>query len=84
MPRIRYRKCWMNFSKGEFNCDGSGPLSQPQVNSVYCSLPATGAAWVEGGKLFVQQSDNGKAFDLGPVKPGVKIQRVRCTTLTRR
>ncbi len=83
MPRIRYRKCYMDFGSGDFRCDGNGPLSQPQVNSVWCSLPTTGAGWIERGRLFVQARDGAKAFDLGPVKPGVKIQRMRCPPLNR-
>jgi hypothetical protein len=77
MPRIRYRKCYLNFGSGVFHCSGNGPLSQAQVNSVWCSLPTTGAGWVERGHLRVQSRDGGTVFDLGPVARGVRIKR-RC------
>jgi hypothetical protein len=63
---------YMNFSTGVFHVDDDAPLTQEQVDSVWHHLPTTGAGWVEKGHLFVQQRDDGFAFDLGPVEPGVK------------
>lgn len=63
---------YMNFGTGVFHVDGDAPLTQDQVDSVWHHLPTTGAGWVEKGRLFVQQRDDGFAFDLGPVESGVK------------
>lgn len=74
MPRIRYRKCYMNFEREEFMCDGAGKLTQPQVNSVFVALPTTGAGWIERGHLRVQAREGAKVFDLGPVAEGVTMR----------
>ena len=63
---------YMDFGSGVFHVDGDAPLTQAQVDSVWRNLPTTGASWIERGHLFVQQFDGAKAFNLGPVAPGVK------------
>ena len=63
---------YLNFSTGVFHVDGEAPLTQEQVDSVWFHLPTTAAGWVERGRLFVQQFDGAKVFDLGPVERGVK------------
>ncbi len=63
---------YMDFGTGTFHVDGDGPLTQEQVDAVWRNLPTTGAAWVDRGRLLVQQRDGAGAFDLGPVESGVK------------
>ena len=71
-------RCWvmgttyMNFGTGVFHVDGDGPLTQEQVDAVWRNLPTTGAAWVDRGRLLVQQRDGAEIFNLGPVEGGVK------------
>ena len=80
MPRIRRYLCYVDFSKAVFACSGSGALTQAQVRSVWQTLPMTGAAWIERGRLFVQNKDpdfGGKVFNLGPVASGVTTIKER-------
>lgn len=56
------------------HADGTGPLTQAQVESIWQTLPTTGAAWIRHGRLFVQGHDGAEAGCLGPVEPGV----IRC------
>jgi len=65
---------YMDFGSGSFYADGDGPLTQEQVDSVWRNLPTTGASWVDRGRLYAQQFDGARAFDLGPVAPGVKVR----------
>lgn len=76
MPRIRYRRCYVDFAKPEFVCDVNGPLKQPQVTSVWYTLPTTGAAWIERGRLLAQQYEGARVFDLGPVADGVSMSKI--------
>jgi transposase len=72
MPRTRRRLCYVNFSEGTFHCPMTrdGKITQPQIDSIWLSLPTTGAAWVERGSLFAQARDGGTVFKLGEVAPG--------------
>ena len=72
------RHTWFSFERGVLHCDHSDPFTQEDIDSIWRSLPMTGAAWVERGELYVQDCDpevGGRVFVLGPVASGVRVGR---------
>lgn len=68
-------QAWFSFEDGKLRAP-SGPLSQQTCDEIWDTLPTTGSAWIEKGRLFVQQADDGSPnYDLGPVAPGVALRR---------
>jgi hypothetical protein len=68
---------WFSFQDGILRIDHDGPISQSEAYSIWKSLPATGAAWIERGLLFIQQYDGATPVVLGAVERGV----TRCVSL---
>lgn len=69
-------RAWFSFEHSVLHAP-DGPLSQESCASIWEALPMTGCAWIEHGRLYVQQRDGAIAWDCGEAADGVTAIRAR-------